>query len=57
MPDLEREYREAKKQLADFEKRIKSLEQRMDRQYDETEKIRKRLDDLESGSETTPTTN
>lgn len=44
MPDWEKEY---KQQLEDHEKRIKALERRLDNQYEETEKIRRRLKQLE----------
>ena len=47
MPDWEKEGREAKQKLVDFEKRIKSLEDRLNAQWEETIKIRKRLDELE----------
>jgi hypothetical protein len=43
------EYQEAKRKLADFEKRIKLLEQRMDSQYEATKKLIEQVAALERG--------
>jgi ppGpp synthetase/RelA/SpoT-type nucleotidyltranferase len=45
MTDREKEYKE---QLEDHEKKIKALEKRLDNQYEETERIRRRLKELEA---------
>jgi hypothetical protein len=47
MPDYEKERQEAKRQLADHEKRIKALEQRMDAQHHTTEQLLRRIEALE----------
>lgn len=48
MTDWQKEYRDAQKKRDEFEKRIKSLEQRMDNQYDATKKLIAQASTLES---------
>ena len=51
MPDYEKERQEAKRQLADHEKRINALERRMDAQYQATEQLLRRIEALERKSQ------